>query len=200
MAQAGLLKDQKRTQRDHKNSIFKPDQNKDDSIDRKPSVAFTQSDVERDSTGVLKKAHDASGTSQQASAAADTTMPMNTSNLVANNQTLFKRVMSYGEGAGNKDTATVSTKAGTFGEAAAARRKLNESDARAGGDSTTAAGSVIDRAMSHNADSADSPVAAVAKRRRTKGNSGTIDIIQQTKQHGAIKTATTLGVRSNGFT
>lgn len=123
---------------------------------------------------------------------------MHTSNLVANNQTLFKRVMSYGEGAGNKDTATVSTKPGTFAEAAAGRRKLNESAVGAGGDSTTAAGSVIERAMSH-IDSVDSPVAA-AKRRRTKGNSGTIDILTQTRQHGAIKTATTLGVRSNGFT
>ena len=103
-------------------------------------------------------------------------MALNTSNLVANNQTLFKRVMSYGEGAGNKDTATVSTKPGTFAEAAAGRRKLNESAAGAGGDSTTAAGSVIERAMSH-VDSVDSPVAA-SKRRRTKGsNGGTIDIL-----------------------
>lgn len=101
-------------------------------------------------------------------------MPMNTSNLVGHNQTLFKRVMSYGEGAGSKDT-TLSTKPGTFTEAAA-RRKLNDSAAGAGGDSTTAAGSAIERAVSH-ADSVDSPVAAASKRRRTKGNSGTIDIL-----------------------
>ena len=82
--QAGLLKDQKRNLREHKNSILKPDQNKDDSIDRKPSVAFTQSELERDSAGALKNAG-ATGTSQQASAAAESTMVLNTSNLVGHN-------------------------------------------------------------------------------------------------------------------